>query len=308
MAYKVWIGDDSGNEGDPATAANWLPSGVPVDGDHVIIDGRAQVALIGTDQSSIELASLRIYKSCTANIGSRATPWQIGATLCEIGLPSESGGDTNSGPETIAIDFTADPTVTIVHDARETGADGAPCVNLRGTDSGNIIDVRGGSVGIGTLFPGEAATVATLHISGDATRVFVGFGVTLTTANQRAGFSIINCAATTVNLDGGELETRGSGAFTTFNCRGTAVLNSTGTITTLNVAAAGAADFSQSPQARTVTTLNMYGPTASLNLDNNAYATGAPVVTITNGIQLLQGARPSQISSPTNLEMTLASV
>jgi hypothetical protein len=37
MATKLWVGTDSGNEGDYSTAANWSPSGVPVATDDVIL-------------------------------------------------------------------------------------------------------------------------------------------------------------------------------------------------------------------------------------------------------------------------------
>jgi hypothetical protein len=303
--YKVWVG---GTSTDPTVAGNWSPSGVPVDGDHVIIDGRATKAIAGADQSAIELGSLRIYKSMSYDVGSRAAPWKIGPALCEIGLSSESGNAQQSGPSTIVLDFTGDQVLCIVHDARDAAADGGNCVLLTGTHVSNQIVVHGGSVGIGAKFPGEATTVAQLDVDGDTAQVYVGFGVTLTTANQNGGNAVLNCPATTVNQEAGSLETRGSGAITTLNIRGTAVLNSTGTITTVNLAGAGFADFGKSPAVRTVTNFKMYGNACRMNANSNAYNSGAPVLALTNGIETLEGANISQVTMPTNIRASFATL
>ena len=55
MATKYWIGNDSGNEGDWATAANWYGGVAPVDGDLVVMDERAAYAITGSDQTATEL-------------------------------------------------------------------------------------------------------------------------------------------------------------------------------------------------------------------------------------------------------------
>lgn len=45
MATKTWLGDDSGNEGDWLTAANWSASGVPAVDDDLIFDSNANYAV-----------------------------------------------------------------------------------------------------------------------------------------------------------------------------------------------------------------------------------------------------------------------
>jgi hypothetical protein len=304
MASKKWIG---GSSSDPTTAGNWSPSGVPADSDDIIFDGDAESDLAGADQSSIEPATIRIYKSCSVSIGSGAAPWKIGPALLEAYLPDENGGNL-AGPPSVVIDCTAEAVAAFVFDAQPQGADGFSCVRLRGTAVTNSLAVMGGSVSVGAIDPGEASTWAQIDVSGDNSTVMIGFGCTLTTLNQRQGTIFLNAAATTVNQDGGTLQTAGSGAITTFECRGNLIANATGAITTLNIAGSGAADFSQSPAERTVSNCTLYGSECRLNLDNNAYSTGAPVVTMTNGIDLRKGARSSQVTSPTELTMSLAAV
>ena len=141
MATKIWIGSTST---DPTTAGNWSPSGVPADGDDIVFNGLAQGDLAGSDQSDIEAASIKVYKSCTVNIGSASSPWQIGPAVLEIGLDNETG-QNEAGPAVIAIDLTSDACAVTVHDARTQGENGFACVLLRGTSASNTLDVRGGS-------------------------------------------------------------------------------------------------------------------------------------------------------------------
>ena len=73
MATKIWVGTDSGNEGDINTAANWSPSGVPVATDDVyfenssqsVTDGLATWAAValGT-QAQADPESSRRYAAC----------------------------------------------------------------------------------------------------------------------------------------------------------------------------------------------------------------------------------------------------
>ncbi len=80
-------------------------------------------------------------------------------------------------------------------------------------------------------------------------------------ALQSGGSAMLKCAATTVTVRGGALQTEGSGAITTVNARGgTLKLHSTGTITTLNASDGAVIDFSGSNAARTVSTLAISGP------------------------------------------------
>lgn len=291
----VWIGTTSTAFG---TTTNWLAGSVPVTGDTVTIDGRAQNDLAGSDQSAITLAALRVVSSCTKRVGTNSagtvTPLKIGATLCDINLPSE-GGNTGSGPPTCALDFAAILMTTTVWDGRDSGESGFSCILLRGTNASNKVVVKGkASVGIATITPGEATTVVELDIN-ETSNVTVGYGVTLTTVNQTGGTGLINSAFTTLNQTGGKLTTRGTGAITTANVGGEFISDSTGTITTATASGAGKFDLSQSPLARTVTTAKVDGPNAKILADNGAMRTGSLSITFTNAIVCQNGADSTQV-------------
>jgi hypothetical protein len=176
---------------------------------------------------------------------------------------------------------------------------GFSCVVLRGTHASNKLIVKGGSVGVGVITPGEASTFAQIDVAGKSD-VTLGYGLTLTTINQTGGEITLGSAVTTINQDAGKITTRGSGAITTANISGGLVSNSTGTITTLNVSGPGKADFSASPQARTVTDSFIYGNGATIDADNGATLS----VTFTNGVDCLQGAKTDQVNFGDSVTVT----
>jgi hypothetical protein len=113
--------------------------------------------------------------------------------------------------------------------------------------------VEGGSVDFVGL-TGETATIATINLLNNQSRVRVGSGCTLTNFNQENGTSEVGCAATTITAESGTLTTVGAGAVTTLTNNGATVYpESSGTIGTLN-ANGGTTDFTSSAVARTVTT------------------------------------------------------
>ena len=82
MAQKIWVGTDSGNEGDYSVAANWNPTGVPTDADDVLIGpGGTQPILAGLNQSSVTLASLSVTADRGGSaIGSADNYLQVGVS------------------------------------------------------------------------------------------------------------------------------------------------------------------------------------------------------------------------------------
>ena len=72
MATKLWVGTDSGNEGDLNVAANWSPSGVPSGGDDVVFRDSDQDADTSLDAlSAVELGSLTIHQSLRGTLARR---------------------------------------------------------------------------------------------------------------------------------------------------------------------------------------------------------------------------------------------
>jgi hypothetical protein len=158
---------------------------------------------------------------------------------------------------------------------------------LKGSNIATLNCLGGTTVVAGGV--GGTSTLATLRMSGDATRVDLASGCTFTTAYVRGGTLNIDCAATTVTQEGGVITTTGTGAITTVNSRaGTIYPQSSGTITTLNMDG-GFADFSRSNIARTVTTINVELPSrvkvdTSIVTITNAYAvTGTADILFSKG-------------------------
>jgi hypothetical protein len=94
MATKLWVGTDSGNEGDYSTAANWSPSGVPVATDDVILANSSQDITAGLDQSAVALTSFTVDLSYTGLIGSSDSDFlEIAASTVVIGQRRSTSGN-----------------------------------------------------------------------------------------------------------------------------------------------------------------------------------------------------------------------
>ena len=261
---KIWVGTDTGHEGDINTAANWSPSGVPVATDHVYFENSSQSVTDGLDAlAAVTLGSLTIAQSFTGAIGTASAYLQAAASVVTIGRHSGPGSPTGSGR--LMLDLRSVQTAVTIHNSGTSLDTNKPPIRIINTHASSVLTVRKGKVGIAANSTGETSQFATINVAYDTSKdadaeVYIGSGVTLATLNQTGGKVQLNCAATTVNTEGGTLLTEGSGAIGTINAyAGTLTLNSTGTITTLNIVRGGTAkvDFSKSPAARTVTTVKL---------------------------------------------------
>lgn len=135
-------------------------------------------------------------------------------------------------------------------------ASGERGLYLRGSAIATL-NIMGGQVGVASR-PGETTTITTLRMLGDATSLWLGNGVTLTTLHQYGGEAVVKCGATTVILYGGRMTTQENGAFTTVTMHdGEYIYQSSGNITTFNLYG-GTLDLQKSGAARTISTLNKY--------------------------------------------------
>jgi hypothetical protein len=261
---------------DWANGANWASGSAPAASDDVYFDAGNVPCLYSLSQSAVTLDSLNVYQTYTGTIGLplyntkggyreyRTQELTISATTVNIGQQTGNG----SGRIKLAVGSNA--CTLNVYNTGQPADNGIPALTWRGTNSGNIVSVNKGSVGLAT-FPGDAATIATLNLgyvsnkTGDA-QVFCGGGATITTVNQNGGQLQINNGATTIASNIGNV-TIWSGAVGTLNANGgNCIYNSIGTLTTAEVSDGGTLDFSQDQRAKTVTnTINIYGDNASIN-------------------------------------------
>lgn len=258
-------------------AGNWFTNAIPVDSDNVVIDARATDDLIySMNQSTVDLTKLDVYMSYVNQLGDTTNPLRISATTCQIGLPV-GDGSSPSGPTFVNLDFGTVNNTTKVYNGRKTGINGLLPINLKGSHSANILHVYGGTIGVATARPGDTATYVTINVDGG--KCVLSSGVTTTTITQDGGELIQGCACTTLTQNAGTLETNGAGAITTATINGTAYLEASGTITTLEVRSSGSADMTGSNAARTVTTVQLH--------KGCTFKYDPGVVTISNPIQLV---------------------
>ncbi len=299
MARYKWIGTTSTAW---ATNTNWSPAGPPAtSGDTVTNDQDGIAAIAASDQSATTLTAWNIKSTYTYAIGDAATPLQVSATSLRIGDPSGSSTvGAGSGRINLNLGSVASA-ITVVTTKNSSTDSGKEPVRIKGTSASNKLYVQGGRVGVATDNIGDAATFNTIAVTGTQTVCNIASGVTLTTLRAELGTTSLACAATTVYHDGGNLATAGSGAITTAYVAGTAKLNSTGTITTLEVKATGNASLLDDLQAKTITTVKLY-PGAHFSYDPRVH-------TITNPIQIIGGTTEDvTINVPKNVTVAIVCV
>lgn len=243
MATKKWVGTDSGNEGDWATAANWDGSGVPSNGDAVYFDGSSnQDVTEGFDQSAVALASLNVSKEYTGSIGSTGSPLIIDATTLRY-----YGSGTFAG-------FSGDyPTVYI--DSSQTAANSIELTG-QGTDINNLYIFKGR-----VLLKTGSTVVATYIMYRDSKLNDVVLNIepscTLTGITTLGGSGTIRSAISTLTQrEGSFIHT--TGAITTWNGYGGKLdWQSATTMVTANIFG-GTLDTRNYLYPRTITTANLY--------------------------------------------------
>lgn len=239
--------------------SNWSLSTVPVDTDTILIQGNHSI-LYPTRATLPALAD--VYAEGNAAMGYAGIPLRLDTALITI-----------NSRAILHLEFitTTVGTMRII----QTGAD---------------------AEGIGLHLYWQNAAVTNMYAEGGVTRMEgVNTANTITDINVEAGATVIHVMGIVTNAvvasggnyisravglttavltnNGGEIETQGTLVVTTLtNNAGRTVSNSTGTITTLN-ANGGLVDFTQSKEARTVTTLTLAG---------GAVRASTSIVTFTN--------------------------
>ena len=279
MATKLWVGTDTGNEGDWGVAANWSPAGVPVNADDVYLENSNQDVTDTLDQSAVVLDSLNIAQSFTGNLGTAAAYFQVDSA--EVNIGAHFGPGEAAGSSLIKLDVDDTECKIIVFDSGLSEDTTRPAIRLLCNNAATTLEVRKGEVGL-AIETGETSTLLTVEIGYvsdveiDA-NVYIGAGVTMTNLTKKGGFCMLRSAVTTIKNYAGSLTTEGAGAVVTLNAYGGVVVsNSIGTITTCNITIAGEVDFTKSAQLRTVTNL--------LVDDEGVIAVDPAVVTLTNNI------------------------
>lgn len=268
--------------------SNWLDTAgadanIPANSDDVVLENSSQSVTSGLDQSGVALATLTARQSFTGYVGTAAAYLQIGSSIVRIGEYFGTG-TVPAGSSLIKLDLGATAAAVDIFNAGTPLTTAAPAIYIKANSASTVVRIRKGKVAIAPN-TGETTTVGTIqvsYVSNQATDavVQIGSGVTLTTLLCKGSDTTLLCAATTVTQEAGTLKTEGAGAIGTVKVTGgTATLNSTGTITLLEVSKTGLADFTKSSAGRTVST-------AKLDPDGRIKADPS-VITFSNLIQPL---------------------
>jgi hypothetical protein len=272
-------------------AANWSTGATPANSDNLVIENTSSSLLYNLGSlSSIGLTSLSVSQTFTGTVGLpvvngdasttyfeyRPQYFAIGATTVSIGGPTGQG----SGRIKLNLGSAGSTTVNVTNtgNALETGLESCLIVL---TGSGNVLNVSRGSVGVAVL-AGESATLSLntsqITSSNDA-QVRLGSGVTLSTVKMQSGRNIINCAATTITMYGGDLTLQGTGATTTLNANGGIChYNSSGTLTNGRIAGGASLLFGANLSGATVTNMTIEKGATLLDPDSVVTWTNPPLL------------------------------
>lgn len=217
---------------------------IPVATDHVRIPAGSG-AITGVDFTGVAIGDFIVEEGYTGTIGSATMPLMIDPDLFEF---------SGTGPSYIHS------VGAIAHDVRNAGSGTSGTVGLNlTTTQASMLTIFKGTVGLAWLH-GQTSSATTVRVNGPAAKLWLGKGCTVTTAYLSSGELRQQCSTTSTLCYGGRLYTEEIGTITTLTVdqNASATLNSTGTITTLNMQPAlqGTVDMLQSAEARTITTLN----------------------------------------------------
>jgi len=287
MATKVWVGTDSGNEGDYGTAANWSPSGVPIAADDVIIANSSQSILTSLDQSGVALASITIDQSFTGVIGTGASDFlQVAASTVIIGQRRGNTG-TFTGSKRLNLDLGSGTAAQVeVYGTASSSQDtNRTPLRIQAGNASTDIKVFGGSVSISDDSD-DTSTVGDIEVNGGT--VTAGAGMTLTNVIMNGGsLTLQSSIAGTATIKGGTLnhyDSTSASTIATLTVSDSGNVNhyASGTITTLNLNG-GTVDLTRTQKSKTVTTL-----TADTG---GTLITDSGTVTLTNDVALASSTK-----------------
>lgn len=274
MATYTWTSTTST---DPTAGANWTKTDgttgtAPTTGDTAYIVPIAGVTLSNisfADMSAVTLAALYINPPQGMTIGTFDTTsgnyfgyWKISATVWVIGTQD---GTPSTGSQRIKINFGSVAYTGLVTQTSNSSIDqGYAPLRILGTSSSNVLSVLAGNVSVGMNLPGETSDLSG-GVNVSSGLLTLGAGVTWVTANVTASATLVtNSGGTTLNVSqSGTATLNGTAIVTTVNTAGAVFHNArpasgAGT-TTATLTNTGVMDFTGNPAAVTVTTMNQYG-------------------------------------------------
>lgn len=254
----------SSGSADWSCAANWSPSGVPVNGDAVNLTGISTSILYGLAQSAVTLLSLTIDSTFTGLLGLadnnpagfseyRGVSLAVGATTCTIGAGSGAG----SGRLRIAFG-SVQTACTIYSTTTPYDPNVTETVLLTGSHASNALYVVKGLVNSTMVL----SILSASYLNTVATDVTLKQSGTVATLTQSGGAVTVTGNVVAWNVTGGTPELASAATLTTLKVLTSAASpltfkwTSNGTITTGTFSAGATLDTHSDLRARTLTTGN----------------------------------------------------
>jgi hypothetical protein len=179
---------------DWGTALNWSDFIVPITGDTVTTDGRAEAAILyGLNQSAVTLASFQHYESMRYDVGTSVAPLRISATICDLARPAVDG--SRNTPGAVYLDTGSNATTLTNWGGARNGSGGLPPVCVKGAHASNILRVYAGGVGVAVQKPGDTANFPIVSAYNDQTAVVLGSGCSTVTTLTGRSANIVTYAA-----------------------------------------------------------------------------------------------------------------
>lgn len=278
MATKTWLGNDSGNEGNLSTNANWSPSGVPTNGDDIIFDASGQAITAGyTALASVTADTIQILAGANYAFGTAADFVQMQATNGTFVYSTAiSGGIHLSNASARQLNIVNGPRV-----AGQLSASGALDLSNLGLQSGHLTVLADPDVGT----HGRATSIAAGALVGPNGTLDVAASVTLNGGTVAGRLeSVVNTGAWTVP-QGGYAEVSGTATSAWTISGGTVRHAGTGNVTALT--GTGAGRFSHAgDSAYALGSSSQVVVEGGFTLDPGARAT------VTNGVKVTTAGRP----------------
>ena len=282
---------------DVGNASNWSDSsgtsGLPVSGDSIVIENSSVSLLYNADAlAAVNIAACTVHSSFTGKIGlttydSQGGYYQYRKTFFQMATCTTLTVELSPSLSAESLKFDVGSNAcTLAVSGNSGGTTGQEALWWKGTNVANAMTADGGSVALAAL-SSDSATLATINIAGGAL-VRGGSGLAaVTTANADGGSTLdIQSNVTTLTVDGGASATcRYAMTVGTLNVNsGSVDYRSSGTITTLALAARGSIDFANDRQNRTVTnTITMIEGSALNDPYGTVNSGGNVVLTVTKG-------------------------
>jgi hypothetical protein len=235
MATRTWTGTTSGDWG---VTTNWSPSTVPVSDDDVIIDGTVSITS-GLNQSAVDLKSLKVLSTYTGNIGTSGASLQINVT-------STGGGNV--------------PVVEVSGNGSFYNLNGNYTTLKINTGLGTTTSIAGGTTttaycGSGNVNYAAGAILTNVYVDGAS--LYAYYNSTAITSAIIGSGMLSTARAITTKMSQGMTKLLASATIATAYLFKGAAFNdqSTGTITTLEIAQGATYSPSGLKGSKTITTL-----------------------------------------------------